>query len=378
MTDVETLLTETLQARTQDVGTPPVWVAPPTASPTRRPVLRWFVPVLASGAVVATVAVVITTLGTEPTPDPTPDPAPPAAPAELVGEVLAPPADMQWVSSLGVEILVPAAWSINNTGCGQSSAASVARGQLIALTCWTPEPVDKTIAAIGSAALGWIPAQDIDTGEPGWTQPPDPVMTYESTTVDGRSAQLGHADLADGRTAGVLRVPAADVAVVVRSTNPETVERVLASARLVEIDSAGCPTERPDALGFLADETTDPLGDLSTAVSASLCAYPTGSDARLAASTVVDAAHLGYIVPGLSELSFSATVDHESCSEPRLEPEETLLVALRLPDSQLRYVVVAEQGCDVVAIAATHDRPAALPHELHSALFGTLLHMTPG
>ncbi len=377
MTDVEALLRDTLQARGDEVTTPPAWDLSRSAGasrPSRRPLLLM---ATASAAVIAVIALVSTGLGT---PNPStshPAPAGSAQRAELVGDVTAPPVGIQSVSSLGLQILVPADWSINDTGCGQTSRPSVARGGLIALTCWTPEPFDKTIAVIGTADLDWVPAQEpyVVAGAP--TAAPPPVMIMEATTIDGKAAERGLYELVHGRTAGLLRIPSADVAVAVRGTDPETVDAILDSAHLVSVDNVGCPTGRPDALAFMARTQSDPLADLPAAVNASLCMYPTTYGSRLAASLVIDGDRMDRVVDGLARLSFDATVDSGTCLEERVEPEETLIIAARLPDGERRYVVLAEQGCDTIAIAASHDSPATVPYELHHLLFGELLHSIP-
>jgi len=371
MTDIEALLRDTLQVRGDEIATPPAWKPAGSRTRSRASGRPWFLPALGSAALIIVVMIVTANLGPQ-------DPPAPAEPSELVGDVTEPPPGMQAVSSLGIEILVPADWSINDTGCGQTSAPSVARGGLIALTCWTPEPFDKAIAEVGPADLNWVPAQDPYLGDPTATSPPPrPVMTMEATTVDGQAAERGRYELVGGRTAGLLRIPSADVAIAVRAGDTETVDTILDSAHLVNTDNAGCPSKRPDALAVLAETTTDPLMDLPAAVDASLCLYPIGDDSRLTASVVIDGASLADVVGQVGQLNFDATIDHDSCSEPRAAPEETLIIAARLPDRSHRYVVLAEQGCDTVALTATRDTAALVPYELYSLLLGDLLHAIP-
>lgn len=374
MSDLEALVRDTLRERGGDITVPPAWKTPGAPSGSRHRTRSWLVPALAAaGAVALTVTIVTTGLGAT-------DSAAPAVPATLVGDVAQAPPGLQTVSSRGIEIAVPEAWSINDTDCGQTSAPSVVRGRLLGFSCFTPEPHDKTIAEIGPADLNWVPSQDPYLGDPEATvPPPPPVMTMDATTVSGVAAELGHFELADGRTAGLLRVPSADVAVAVRAPDRGTVETILASARLVESDSAGCLTDRPDALAFLDQEPLDPLPELPLASSATVCFYPADAgdyDPRLASSAVIQGSDLAQLMDQIGRLQFDATIDNDTCS-PRSEPQETVLVAARLPDGAIRYVVLAEQGCDTVAYAATHDTPALVPYELDNLLLGNLLHAVP-
>lgn len=298
-------------------------------------------------------------LSTVRAPDPS-DPSQPADPAELVGAVVPPPAGMRAVSSLGIEILVPADWSINDTYCNQSSAPTAVRGHGTGADCYTPEPDDKDVAVIGTSDTDWLPIQLIEpyVNVPGAPAVTIPTIELGPTTVDGMPAERGLVALPDGRTAGLLRVAREDVAIAVRARDPAVVATILDSARLVGIDSAGCPMERPDALGFIDQSTDDPLATLDAVDNATLCSYPVRLEqTRLGSSVVIDGSDLDELVTAVHRLAFRGTLG-DSCADPRPSAEEEVLIAFRLTDGSIRYLVVAQQGCHLVVIAATDPDPA--------------------
>lgn len=371
MADLEELLRETFRAREQDVQAAPQFRTPydVTARSSAASRLRWLVPAVATAGLL--VAITVVALPDDPTNGPEP-----SQPTELVGDVEAPPAGMQAVSSLGIEIFAPADWSLNDTGCGQTSAPSVVRGVVMnSGDCFAPEPPDKTVVLIDSLDVSWLPFELTQPYPDGQGSPPPsvPVLTFEPTTVDGRPAERGEALLPDGRAVGVLRFTADDVAVVVRTPNAQLIEPIFASARFVDRDHAGCPTTRPDALSFIAESTADPLAALDTVENATACSYPASRNGqRLGSSAVIHGDELATLKLELRqlELRFDPTPDLslESCSDPRPVPEEDILLALRLTDATVRYVVLAEWGCETVAIAAAQEGAARLPVDLDHLL----------
>src|SRR3954462_10781472 len=55
----------------------------------------------------------------------------------------------RWESSLGIELAVPADWSVNDVGCLQTDAPTIVRGTGGGLDCFTPEALTKEIVLIG-------------------------------------------------------------------------------------------------------------------------------------------------------------------------------------------------------------------------------------
>jgi len=377
MTDLEDLLRETFRERGHDVSIAPAYTVP---SASRRPsgpasaVRRFWRPLLAATAVAGVITVVAVAVD-EP---PSPAPSEPVQPVALVGDVSPAPPGQQAVSSRGLEILVPEDWLINDFHCGQSAAPTVVRGHAVGLgDCYTPEPAEKTVAMIGGADLAWYPIPLTDDR----TAPP---IELRAVTVDGRPAERGQAVLADGRTAGLLRFTDDDVAVAVRAIDPATVATVLDSARRVGLDSAGCPAERPDALAALAGSTDDPLAELDEVQTASVCSYPLvdatvrrpfteagEAEHRLGSSIVVEGEALERLVAAIDGLSFGARPDL-SCADPRPAPEEEAVIALRLGDGSVRYVVVAAYGCGRVVFAPTQPTFAREGSQLWEALARTV------
>jgi hypothetical protein len=175
-----------------------------------------------------------------------------------------PPVTSGWrlESSLGVEIEVPAGWSINDYGCAQTAAPSVVRGGGPVSLCFTPEPVTKEVAIIGQV-LGADSAQ-----RPG-----------HAVTVNGRSATRADWRRPDGRYAGWVTIPGRKIAVDVRTNAAATTRRILDSVRLVDPDHLGCPTARPAPTG-----TGTPLAPANPSA-VDVCYYGGTESDRLMAST---------------------------------------------------------------------------------------------
>lgn len=96
---------------------------------------------------------------------------------------------------------------------------------------------------------------------------------------------------------------------------------------------------------------------------------------RLWSSVVIEGSNLATLVAAVRGLVFDGTVD-TSCRDPRAVPEEDVVMALHLADGSVRYLVLAEQGCDTVVIAATHPDPAAITLDVRQVV-GQVLHGGP-
>ncbi|MBN1172698.1 MAG: hypothetical protein JXA67_11040 [Micromonosporaceae bacterium] len=168
-------------------------------------------------------------------------------------------------SSLGIEIAVPASWGINDYGCNMTEKSSVVRGSSAALLCFTQEPAGKEIAEI--RALSGVP---------------EPTPPAETVRIGGVVALRSEGRLDDGRFTGRVTVPDRDVVVLVRARSDHTVQSVLDSVRLVDVDHVGCELRRPDAVvpGRAAAVLVTP-----EPVAAGVCYYGgPRSDGRLHAS----------------------------------------------------------------------------------------------
>lgn len=186
------------------------------------------------------------------------------------------------------------------------------------------------------------------------------------------TAERGTARLPDGRTVGLLRGTDGNVAVAVRATAVADVDRLLNSVQVVDVDNAGCPTARPDALSYLEQSDSDTAADLGSVANATLCMYSglDGSDV-IDSSAVVSGAALAQLTDAIRALDFDNYAPDESCSDPESSPHVETLIALRLADGEIAYVAVAYLDCGEVAYAA-HTGPATLPQDV-SNLLGTLL-----
>jgi hypothetical protein len=164
-----------------------------------------------------------------------------------------PPADgWRWESSLGIELAVPADWSVNDTGCGQTDAPTIVRGVGAELDCLTPEPPTKQIVKIDNGSGSFAER----------TSPPE-ALTTRDVSIDGVPAQIAEGHTSDGRAYGRLEISQLDVSVTARVLEDATLQRVFDSVHVVQVDHNGCATSRADmratppaAETFLPDEAS--------------------------------------------------------------------------------------------------------------------------
>jgi hypothetical protein len=147
----------------------------------------------------------------------------------------------RWESSLGVEILVPGDWTLEDAGCGMTARPSVVRYPRSENDCATNEPATKELAIIGppsNQSLASGPLEQID--------------------LHGVPAIRSRWRLPDGRFAGLIELPSKEVAVSVRTREEATAKLILDSLRLAAVDWAGCPAMRPVRESRAADATFVP------------------------------------------------------------------------------------------------------------------------
>ncbi|MBT8228460.1 MAG: hypothetical protein HKP61_20600 [Dactylosporangium sp.] len=167
-------------------------------------------------------------------------------------------------SSLGIEIMVPASWEINDIGCRMTTKPSVVRGTGVTPACFSTEPATKDIAEIA-----------------GLDQTSAVAGRSREVQVDGVAAVRVEGRLPDGRFAGRVAIPSREVSVAVRTRDRDLMRTILDSLHVVDIDHWGCavrpaappPTGQPDRLAV-----PDPS-------SISVCGYGDGASGRLLAST---------------------------------------------------------------------------------------------
>lgn len=145
------------------------------------------------------------------------------------------------VSSVGVEIFVPAGWKTNDTRCGQTAAPSVVRGHGAERGCLTPEPPSKDVAVIdyfdGKTPDGPPPGEHAKVD--GGTRP------GSAHVVDEVSEKVELRQRRDGRWEGRLTLTEVGAHVAVRVRDRNVAQTILDSARIVAVDTAGCATNAP-------------------------------------------------------------------------------------------------------------------------------------
>jgi hypothetical protein len=153
-----------------------------------------------------------------------------------------PPAEgWRWESSLGIELAVPADWSVNDTGCLQTDAPTIVRGTGSGLDCFTPEPVTKQIVKIARETT-----DPRLLGKPGDENSPPEGLTTRDISIDGMPAQRAEGVTSAGRASGWLHIPSLGVIVTARVLEDETLQRIFDSVRMIQVDHNGCATSRAD------------------------------------------------------------------------------------------------------------------------------------
>jgi hypothetical protein len=241
-----------------------------------------------SGAALAIVAVLAATLVASGLPTHT-------AASSPVAEASPVPAGWRVESSVGVEVAVPADWVVNDYGCGMTDRSTIVRnGGQSPLACATPEPATKQLAAIEHRFMTQYGHSGSDLY---------PGLAERNVMINGISGTRAEGNLDDGRHAGWIWLPARQVAVLVKTRNPATTRQILDSVRLVDVDSAGCETHRPEPTPPSRGSRSTFVNPNPTAIS--ICHYgsrPWGSDTPadlLDASTKitgVDARHLAALL----------------------------------------------------------------------------------
>lgn len=244
-------------------------------------------------------------------------------------ERTAPAEGWRWESSLGIELAVPADWKLNDAGCHQSDAPSIVRGAGIVSFCFTPEPHTKQIVEIFSGSA----LREEGTG-------PAKGLTPHSDSIAGEPVQRAEGETTDGRKAGWLHVPRVNVTVIARVLEQQTLRRIFASVRVVDVDHNGCATKRARMW------PTPPMAKSFVPASSnalSVCHFD--QEDVLQASALIDGPAADELIRllNLAEPGTNPEPPRRDCGDISEQPADVMLIAQGDRDRAL--VHVAFSGC---------------------------------
>jgi hypothetical protein len=245
------------------------------------------------------------------------------------------------VSSLGLEIEVPADWATNDTRCGSAIHPTVVRAQGAISLCGMANPPDVPVAEL--IALPYLDTQD-------------PLAGYvrHGVTVDGVPAERADGHWADGRAEAVLTLPSLSARLTVRGADAKVTEHILASVQVVTVDSLGCATPRPGT-----PRPPAPTG-LTTLVPAAVtevdvCYYgepdydipdkKTPAEDALQGSVALTGAAAQELASALNAAMPGHNPDSRSCLDTKepIQPDAVLL--FRSPGRPVVPVYLTSSGC---------------------------------
>jgi hypothetical protein len=216
----------------------------------------------------------------------------------------------RWESSLGVEVAVPADWTINDTDCNQTDAPSVVRAQGAVQDCLTAEPAGKQIVEI-------MPDDSRDVERPQ-------SFTFRDITIDDEAAERGEGEMPDGRAAGWLHIPGVGVVVDARVKDRDTLRKVLDSVRIVDVDRNACARSLAQMPAVAPKATTLVPRD---ADALSVCWFVGGV---LGSSALIEGTAAEKIVTALNDAKPGRNVDvpETNClRDGKVPPPDTVLIA---------------------------------------------------
>lgn len=246
------------------------------------------------------------------------------APAPALEQALVVPDPWRWESSRGLEAQVPAAWAINDIGCGMSQGPTVARAIAAQRLCLTPETSEKQVIEIAH----W----DSRDGEP-----PERLVA-EPMQLGSEPVRRAVGQLKDGRFAAWLHVPRLRTVLSVRVKERATMQHVLDSVRVYDVDRLGCALNRVPPQPP-ASATLVPAGSELV-----VCYY--GEGEVHGASARFDAQEARAIIRDLSAAYPHRNVDQleSECSRRALPPVADLVLLARSADERA-IVHVGFSGC---------------------------------
>ena len=243
MTEPETLLRETFRSRERLIdGVEPLPAAVRTRAAQQQRRRTW-VAVVASGLAVAVLAAGVAAVANRSTSSLPADrnhsstpvsPHPSASsPSAISKESPIPPAVAGWqvVSTLGLEVSIPADWPLGANRCGAASQSTF----LFA---------DQAVESCASGEAPTVTSVRVDRGVVPKALGAETKIRTRHLSVDGHRATERTSTMADGRTRVVLRIPDRDVYVLVVGPEVALIDKILASTRVVKVDLNGCPIAR--------------------------------------------------------------------------------------------------------------------------------------
>jgi hypothetical protein len=346
MTDVEELVAATLNDRANKAPADPRRLADNARTLHGKRRRRRTVGAVVASAAAVTAAVVIPLSvidgsGGTPAPIGTPTTGAPATPART-----------QSVAFHGVEIDVPASWSINEERCGTPTADTVLRDVGVVLACLHPRP-------------DGISTVEMRTGSPRWHD--DRPVTVRTDAGNGTLQIQG----------GQIYVPEVRVLLLVQVPDSELRQEITDSIRVLEVDSNGCRMhggrlEPPPGIPEDAVQPEGPFLIRATVRSVAVCKY---AGRWLSASTTLTGEpleQLRTVVDGLPDGFVRADPKYylpSVCDEP---DESTRFVLHVLDADGSGRTLWARIGvCGELGITDGRN-PHALTRELAAALNGPL------
>ena len=133
----------------------------------------------------------------------------------------------QWVDTHGIEVAVPAQWQLGRGLCGTPKADTVLWNNGAILACLTSQPPGLSVVEF-SGVLN-RPA--------GWYR-----RHTTRVTIDGAEAFRWNAGVVAGSREVQLIFPLRGITVSVMSPHRALLRQMLASVRIVKVNSVGCPT----------------------------------------------------------------------------------------------------------------------------------------
>lgn len=278
------------------------------------------------------------------------------------------PAGLQPVSFHGVEVLVPASWSINAIRCGSTPTQDT-----VVIEDGSPQAACLQAQPPGLTVLRLAPLGEPFDGAAGFAT--------DTTTVSGQPARrgVGTLDRANGGQQweveiAVLVLPGPGVLVTVESPDPTYAQELLDSVRIVDVDSVGCRDRVPPLEPRPGDSRSGAADRLvpGAPTSAAICRYVGDWLARSAAVprddvgqlvTILNALPVGVSTPGPGFF-----VTPESCAD---DPARVFVVQFAEADGTASDVHVNLDGCRDIA-ATNGVRTTKLDGPLVDFLIGAV------
>lgn len=245
------------------------------------------------------------------------------------------PPGQQPVSFHGLQLFVPAGWTINKTDrCGTPDADTVITPFSSSLACKSPASgIDRGFTIAHMITLDNPDAQRYS------------ASATETTTVNGHEARRGSTTKA-GRTLATLIVPDAQAAISVSSPTAAEAREILDTTQVVPVDSHGCvdrsdlqPPRSPDGD---ADEGKVVPGSPS---GASACRYADGWLAFSARLGVADTSAFQAILNGLAPGQSTNTTMTEIEAACAADARRGFLLTFAYADREDVAVLIRIGGC---------------------------------